>query len=118
MFYHHPRYDCALVRLDDGFAFVQLVHLFAIFIDGQPLAIALVHFFDRQISTRHARKDKDMCFLRLRQQDKTCFIWARSIIRGVPIFPAFDDEKDFIVFDVVDADMFLRVSEMLGSSSC
>ena len=115
MFYNQPRYDCVLVQLDDGIAFAQLVHVFSIVIEGKLLPIVLVHLFDRQNSVQHAKKDKELRFLRLRRQSKTCFTWARSIIRGVPMFPAFDDERDSIVFDVIDADMLLRVTEILQS---
>lgn len=115
MFYNHPCYDCVSVQLDDGIAFAQLALVFAIIIEGKLLPIALVHLFDQQNSPQHAKKDKELCFLRLRRQSKTCFIWAWSIIRGVPIFPTFDDERDSIVFDVIDADMFLHVSEILKS---
>ena len=33
--------------------------------------------------------------------------FARSIIRGAVVFPAYDESTDFIVFDIVDTDMFL-----------
>jgi len=115
MFYNHPRYDCVSVQFDDGIAFAQLALVFSIVIEGTLLPIALVHLFDQQNSPQHAKKDKELHFLRLRQQSKTCFIWARSIIRGVLIFSAFDDERDSIVFDDIDTDMFLRVSEILKS---
>ena len=113
MFHSHPRYDCVLAHVDDKVVLAQLVYLFAVFVDSKPLLIMLVHLFDRQTTPHYARKDKELGFLRLRRQDTTCFIWARSIIHGVPIFPAFDDKKDLIVFDMVDADMFLRISEIL-----
>ena len=43
------------------------------------------------------------------------FIWARSIIRGAVIVPAYDNENHSIVFDIVDADMVLRVIDILGT---
>ena len=113
-FYNHPRYDSVLAHVDGKVIFAQLVHIFTIIVDTKPLPMALVHIFDQQKSPAHAKKDQELQFLRLRRQDRSCFIWARSIIQGVPIFPAFDNEKDAIVFDIFDADIFLRVSEILG----
>jgi len=112
-FFGHLRYDCVLAHVDGKVIIAQLVYLFAIFVDSKPLPIALVHPFDRHMPPAHTKKDKELQFLRLRQQHTACFIWARSIIRGVPIFPAFDDERDSIVFDLIDPDMFFRISEIL-----
>lgn len=58
------------------------------------------------------RKDNDLGFLRIRKQHVQ-FIWIRSIIRGVPIFPAFDVEHDSIIFDLIDPDTAFRVQELL-----
>ena len=103
-----------MAHIDDKIMFAQLVCLFAVFINDKPLPIALVQPFDRWTSPPHAKKDRELSFLRLRRQDIPCFIWARSIVRGVPIFPAFDNEKDSIVFDLADADMLLRISDILA----
>ena len=112
-FYNHPRYDCVMANIDDEIVFAQLAHLFTIIIDGNlPLVIALVHRFEQQSPPVHIRKDRDLRF-RLRWQDTGCFILVQLIIWGVPIFPAFDDERDSIVFDIVDTDMFLCISEIL-----
>ena len=102
-----------MAHVDDKIVHAQLVYIFTIFVDGKLLPIALVHIFYQQKSLTRAKKDKELQFFRLRRQNQTCFIWARSIIWGVPIFPAFDNEKDAIVFDIFDGDMFLRISEML-----
>ena len=40
------------------------------------------------------------------------FVDARSIIRGVLLFPTFEKEGDYFVFDVLDADFFLRMKEL------
>jgi hypothetical protein len=37
---------------------------------------------------------------------------ARSIIRGVLLVPTFEKEGDYFVFDVLDADFFLRTKEL------
>ena len=40
------------------------------------------------------------------------FVDARSIIRGVVLVPTFEKDDDYFVFDVLDADLFLRVKEL------
>jgi len=75
--------------------------------------MALVCAFDKKPGTK-SRKDKDLQFFRLRQQPETRaeFIFARSIICGVVIFPAYDNKDEFLAFDILDPDMFLRVKEI------
>ncbi len=61
--------------------------------------------------------DKDFQFLRLRKQGLNKknmeVIFARSIIRGLMVIPAYEESEhdDYIVFDVLDTDMFLRTQE-------
>lgn len=47
--------------------------------------------------------DNDLGFLCICKQHAQ-FIWIRSIICGVPIFPAFIVEHDSIIFDLIDPD--------------
>lgn len=113
---HHsrPRYDTVLVNLDGKVAFGVLYLVFGIHIADDTYTVALIQTFKRTENRRSAeirQKDKDLGFLRL-QKGPTQFIWARSIIRGVPIFPAYDILDDFIVFDVIDADMMLRMQDL------
>ena len=77
--------------------------------------MALVRAYDKKPGPK-SRKDKDLQFFCLRQWPETQaeFIFARSIIRGVVIFPAYDNEQEFLVFDILDPDMFLRVKEIQG----
>lgn len=114
-FYNHPRYDCVLVQSEDGPFFARFVRIFAIYVDEAVYPIAQVHLLKRQKgnTAEIKKKDKDLRFLRLRQLAQTRFIWARSIIRGVLIFPAFDIEQDSIVFDIIDPDMAMRINEIL-----
>jgi hypothetical protein len=43
------------------------------------------------------------------------FVWAQTIVRGAVIVPANDLENHSIVFDVLDADIYLRVRDILDS---
>ena len=60
-------------------------------------------------------KEKALELLRVRAQPRGSaeFVDARSIIRGVLLVPTFEKEGDYFVFDVLDADLFLRVRELL-----
>lgn len=40
------------------------------------------------------------------------FVDARSIIRGVVLFPTFEQHTDYFIFDVLDEDIFMRVWEL------
>ena len=40
------------------------------------------------------------------------FFSVKSIIRGALLAPSFDDEDEYLVLDVLDGDMFLRVRDI------
>ncbi|KAF8148377.1 hypothetical protein BJ912DRAFT_1125700, partial [Pholiota molesta] len=115
-FNHQPRYDHVIVNTPQGPIFAQLVFTFTLKIAKQQYPIALIQPFERVKSTgAQLKKDSDLRFLRLRKvkDTKTEFIFVRSIIRGLVIVPAFDKAEEYVVFDVLDSDMMLRVKEML-----
>ena len=115
-FNKQPRYDCVIVKTNSGNVFAQLVLVFTINIRGTVYPIALVQAFDQQHNKSKSIEEKDtkLQFLRLRQRKANYseFIFVQSIIRGAIIYPAFDDDKDSIVFDLPDADMMFRVQEI------
>ena len=116
-YHNHPRYDCVLLNTHDGPVFAQLVLVFVITVDGKDYPIALVQVYEQpqSVSASLRRKDKDLGFLRLQQrkEHQMEFVWAQSIIRGALIVPAYDDRNHSIVFDILDADMTLRVMDYL-----
>ncbi len=117
--FNEARHDCVIVNTGDRVMFAQLVFIFTISIRGTTYPIALIRPFRRETGTAAMkRKDCDLRFLRIRIQPPTSteFIWARSIIRGTLVFPAFDKESDTIVFDLVDPDMYVRIQEILDGS--
>ena len=63
---------------------------------------------------RLRKKDIDLRFLRVRSKprNRAEFVSLRSIIRGALLVPAFDKDEEYLVLDVVDADMFVRVRKM------
>jgi hypothetical protein len=115
-FYSHPRYDCIILRTHDGPIFAQLKFAFTVVSDDDTIIpIILVQAFDKHNNSTFRGKDRDLELIRLRQRPVKSaeFFFARSIIRGTVIFPAYDEEKDSVLFDILDTDTFLRSKEMI-----
>lgn len=114
-FHLQGRYDNVIVETNTGPIFAQLRFMFTVAVGDTVIPLALVQAFDYKHSRgSRGQKDKDLQFIRLQQRPagKVEFIFARSIIRGAVLVPAYDDEKDSIVFDVLDTDMYLRAKEI------
>ena len=113
-FNHQARYDCVIIQTDKGPIFAQLKFAFTIISNDDIIPIILVQAFDAYDNPKFRKKDRDLRLIRLWQRpiNKAEIFFARSIVRGAVIFPAYDDNKDSIVFDVVDTDMFLRTRQM------
>lgn len=118
-FNNAPRYDCVMLHTSSGPVFARLVFVFTLAISGIDYPIALVQPFARCKPAQNLlKKDQDLRFLRVRQvkEEKTEFIFARSIIRGAVLIPAGDEGltgSSYIVYDVLDSDMMLRVKSIL-----
>ncbi|KAJ7742454.1 hypothetical protein DFH07DRAFT_750441 [Mycena maculata] len=118
-FFGRPRYDGALVKTANGDIFVKLIYLFKISVDDEPdekkkvyHPLALVQPLDAPLGLLSA-KDKALKLIRVRARPKqqSEFIFVRSIIRGAVLAPAFDRQGDYLVMDVVDADMYFRLKK-------
>ena len=61
-----------------------------------------------------SRKDKLLGLRRVKEQDrkKSEFISVHSIIRGAVLVPDFDKPNEFLVFDILDGDMKLRLNRL------
>ncbi|KAJ3563803.1 hypothetical protein NP233_g8701 [Leucocoprinus birnbaumii] len=107
-FHNQPRYDYVMYQTDTGLAFGRLCFIFTLSTHLEEIPLCLVAPLARAAPSE---KDRLLEFVRLQQEGdwKTVVIPARSIVRGVLVFPAFDVRKNYIVFDIVDADMFLRI---------
>lgn len=115
-FNNEPQYDYVLVNTHEGTIFTQLVFIFILQISGKPYPIALIQPFKRvKTSGTILEKDKDLHFLRLHKEKetKTEFTFMRTILWGVVLIPALDKPDDYLVFDVCDSDIMLRVKELL-----
>ncbi|KAJ7467981.1 hypothetical protein FB451DRAFT_1340366 [Mycena latifolia] len=113
-FHGRPRFDGAIVKTTAAEIFVRLIYVFKITLsDDKAYPIALVQPLDAPRGPI-SRKDKALKLVRVRAKPRKDaeFIFVRSIIRGAVLAPAFDRDGDFMVMDVVDGDMFLRLKSM------
>ena len=103
-----------IIQTDDGPIFVQLKFTFTATVGQERIQFILVQAFDIYCDRHYKKKDEELGFIRLRQRPEyeAEFFFARSIIRGAVIFPAYDKETDYMVFDIADTDMFLRAKEI------
>lgn len=110
-----PRHDCVMIQTTEGIIFVKLIFVFTIRIAQTDYPLALVEPYDFQQPEGQAlqNKDADMQFLRLRTTGASEFISVNSIIRGAVLVPAYDIDTDYMVFDLLDSDMVLRIRKLL-----
>ena len=113
MFHGQPRYDSVLVNTIRGLMFARLVDLFNFVVDGKNYPTALVQACDapvRQFQTI----DLELGLYRVKARPRSSceFISVKSIIRGAVLVPDFNKEDEYLVMDVLDPDMFLRVRRM------
>ncbi|KAJ7814185.1 hypothetical protein B0H13DRAFT_2140479 [Mycena leptocephala] len=112
-FHNCPRFDGALVKTVAGDIFVQLIYVFAISVNNEKQCFALVQPLDALRGALSA-KDKALGFYRVRAKPRQAseFIPVRSIIRGALLASDFSQPGDFLVIDLVDVDMWLRLKQM------
>ncbi|KAJ7727715.1 hypothetical protein B0H16DRAFT_1665589 [Mycena metata] len=111
-FQGHPRYDCVLVKTTQKAIFAQLIYLFSCMVEGKSHPFTLILPFDAPAGPTR-RKDRLLRFRRVRAKARkvTEFISVHSIIRGAVLVPDFDKAGEFIVFDVLDGDISLRLKD-------
>jgi hypothetical protein len=116
-FYGRPRYDTAMVNTAEGTVFGRLIYLFSLRAkkEDKGVAIALMCPYDGSVAQALRKKDATMGFHRVRpgRHPRLEFFFARQIIRGALLVHAGDVPTDFLVFDVLDGDMFLRTQVFL-----
>ncbi|KAI0741275.1 hypothetical protein C8Q80DRAFT_1259743 [Daedaleopsis nitida] len=112
-FFKAPRYDAVLIRTAEGHIFGRILMLFTCDIGGTIYPIALVHPYDASVGNR-SKKDRDLGFYRLRARTRSRaeFFSIHSIVRGALLVPDFGKEGDFLVDDLIDTDMFLRMKKL------
>ncbi|KAF6743131.1 hypothetical protein DFP72DRAFT_1102075 [Ephemerocybe angulata] len=122
-FHGNPRYDSIIINDPDGPLFARLLGLFVLK-DGaedRGVPIALILPYDGKVTDAQRRRDERLGFYRVSTQKPRGsapeFVFARTIVRGTVLVPANELKSEFFVFDVLDADMFLRVQELLKGDS-
>ncbi|KIY69438.1 hypothetical protein CYLTODRAFT_228753 [Cylindrobasidium torrendii FP15055 ss-10] len=135
-FNHNVRYDCVLVDDPSGGPpfFARLVSVFRCFpYEGSSFSVvaALVHPYTQPLEHNERKKklDLDLRFYRVRSRPRqqTMFISVAHIARGAllaedhmgqpPIVlsgwkPDFSRIQDYLVVDLVDEDMFIRMQSL------
>ncbi|KAI9057444.1 hypothetical protein FKP32DRAFT_1615288 [Trametes sanguinea] len=116
-FFGAPRYDCVIFKVDEhDYRFAQLKLLFVFTWQGVRYPIAFVEPYEI-IAGRRSEVDRDFGLCRVWSrlnaagERETAFIPARSIVRGALILADHDIPHDFLVVDMIDTDMFLRLWE-------
>ncbi len=120
-FNHRPCYDFVLVDTVDGPLFAQLVMVFECTVREKTFPLMLIRPFDQPTEGHSAQKDQDLGFYRVRTDMKKSeprLVSIYSVIRGALLIedsdfnPEDENAKEYLVVDVVDADMFLRMQSL------
>lgn len=111
-FHHNERRDAILVKGPEGHfaALLQFIFIYQPPESDEQYATALIQALDAPIGPIR-RKDRALEMIRLREVSrKRCeFIPVESIVRGILAVPAFDKEGDYMMLDVLDSDIRMRV---------
>ena len=103
-----------IIQTDDGPIFAQLKFTFTATVGQEHIPFILVQAFNIYCDRHYKKKDEELGFIHLFQwpEYEAEFFFACSIIRGAVIFPAYDKETDYMVFDIADTDMFLQTKKI------
>lgn len=123
--YHgRERFDCGLFSVyGDKFIFAQMVAVLGVDVDGVEFLVSVILPYDEKLtgSSRTTRqRDRDLRFHRVRARPRrsdSAVILARTLVRGALLVPDFAEKwpgDEYIVVDVVDADMWLRMKDLSG----
>jgi hypothetical protein len=112
-FNNKPRYDYILVSMQNGVMFAQLLFIFTTTMEDRIDPWALIQPLDAQVPQPSTQERNFQLFqIRARARTSSCFISAKSIIRGVVVIPTYTKEGDYYVFDLLDDDLFSRVQDL------
>ena len=117
-FYNQERRDCIVYQAGNRHLFGRLLFVFTCAAGDTTYPIALIEPYDAsldgaRLSNAMRKKDHDLNFYRVRTRNRrTAFISLDSVIRGAMLVPDWEKEGDFLVHDLIDGDMFLRIKQM------
>lgn len=118
-FYRAPRYDGIII--DNGvdksgkalYIFAKLLYVFTCVVDDIVYPIALTLPMDAKPGPRTS-KDRELqihrVFARPRQESQ--FYFLRSVVRGAALVEDSKAYGEYLVWDVIDDDMYLRIKQM------
>jgi hypothetical protein len=97
-----------------GYIFAQLCFVFSCNVGNKKYPMALIQPYDALPGTVHRRRDKLLHLHRVRSKPRGSseFISVESIIRGALLVQAYGSSGEFLVVDVIDGDMWLRMKEI------
>jgi hypothetical protein len=112
-FHGHPRYDAVIIKTVSGTMFARLIFVFGFKVKDKIYRFALIQPLDAGTGPL-SPKDKALGFYRVREKPRrdSEFIPVESIIRGALLASDSNKNGEFLVVDVVDSDMFLRLQSM------
>ncbi|KAF8812136.1 hypothetical protein BYT27DRAFT_7221243 [Phlegmacium glaucopus] len=105
-FHHRPRYDFVIIQASNiEVMFAQILYVFGVTINNTEEHVALVLPFDETPDRQHCERDEALRFthVQARHRSKATLINVESID-----FKAEHDDE-YIVMDVVDADLWWRM---------
>lgn len=121
-FHSRERFDFGLFSVyGHSFVFAQMVAVLGVEVDGTEYLVALILPHDEKITgsgRAKQQRDKDLMFYRVRARPRkadSAVVLARTLIRGALLVPDFSEKwpgDDFLVMDVVDPDMWLRMKDI------
>ncbi|KAK0481054.1 hypothetical protein EDD18DRAFT_1113170 [Armillaria luteobubalina] len=122
-FNYHPHYDFVLLETNQGPMFAQLVLVFECVVHKKVYPLMLVQLFKEAIGPI-TKKDHDLGFYRVRTRMKGnplivsiySVIWGALLIEDMAMNRTINQGehtmKDYLVVDMIDADMFLRMQNL------
>lgn len=111
-FHGHSRYDFIIFRSANGPIFAKLLCLFSFTLGGSTYPLALVQAFDHNLQRRRTDKELGLTRIRARSRAATEIISIETIIRGALIAKDMEKHDEYLVMDLIDADMFMRIKEL------
>ena len=100
------------------YGFGRLLFIFELHVENEGrIPFVLIENMSLPATRRRMDRELGLCRVRSDGRRSPSVILARSIVRGALLYQVPDSTSDFYVIDSIDADMFLRMQEIFGSSS-
>ncbi|KAK0432086.1 hypothetical protein EV421DRAFT_1719858, partial [Armillaria borealis] len=113
-FNHCPHYDFVLAQTAARPLFAQVVMIFECNVCGKMFPLILVRPFDQPAGGRSEQKDQDLELYRVKTKPNSppCLISIYSVLRGALLIEDTVAPKEYLVVDMVDSYMFLRMQSL------